>query len=99
MSGKTNEFSKTMQTMIENGLDKNAALNALTLQPAKLLGIDKYCGSLEAGKMANLLVSNKPLFEKEAAIRYMIVEGNLYEYEIKEKNETLRKRKHGPHHD
>jgi len=101
MSGKTNEFSKTMQTMIENGLDKNAALNALTMQPAKLLGIDKYCGSLEAGKMANLIVSNKPLFEKEAAIRYMIVEGNLYEYEIKEKKKgstspTNSKGEHAP---
>ena len=96
MSGKTNEFSKTMQTMIENGLDKNAALNALTMQPAKLLGIDKYCGSLEAGKMANLIVSNKPLFEKEAAIRFMIVEGNLYEYEIKEKKKQSAKESHGP---
>jgi imidazolonepropionase-like amidohydrolase len=96
MSGKTNEFSKTMQTMIENGLDATAALNALTMQPAKLLGIDKYCGSLEAGKMANLIVSNKPIFEKEAAIRYMIVEGTLYEYEIKEKKKPSSKESHGP---
>ena len=96
MSGKPAEFSKTMQTMIENGLDKNAALNALTIQPAKLLGIDHYCGTLEAGKMANLIVSNKPVFEKDAAIKYMIVEGNLYEYEIKEKKKPSGKENHAP---
>jgi len=96
MSGKPAEFSKTMQTMIENGLDKNAALSALTIQPAKLLGIDHYCGTLEAGKMANLIVSNKPVFEKDAAIKYMIVEGNLYEYEIKEKKKPSGKENHAP---
>jgi len=88
MSGKSSEFSKTMQTLIENGLDKNTALNALTIQPAKLLGIEKYCGTVEQGKMANLIVSNKPIFEKDAAIKYMIVEGNLFEYEIKEKKKS-----------
>jgi len=85
MSGKPADFSKTMQTMIENGLDKNVALNSLTMQPAKLLGIDKYCGTVETGKMANLIVSNKPIFEKDAAIKYMIVEGNLFQYDVKEK--------------
>lgn len=85
MSGKAGDFSKNMQFMIEQGLAKSNALNALTLEPAKMLGIDKYCGTLEVGKMANMMVTNKPLFEKETAVRYMIVEGNLYAYEIREK--------------
>ena len=71
--------------MIENGLSADTALMALTTQPASLLGIEKYCGTVEVGKMANLIVSTKPLFEKEAAIKFMIVEGGLYVYEIKEK--------------
>ncbi len=41
--------------------------------------------------MANVIVSNKQIFEKDAAIRYMIVEGNLYEYEVKEKKKTTSK--------
>ena len=41
--------------------------------------------------MANILVSNKPLFEKDYAIRYMVVEGNLYEYELKEKKKPSEK--------
>ena len=78
--------------MIENGLSHDQALASLTTEPAKLLSIDKKCGSIEVGKMANVIVSNKPVFEKDASIRYMIVEGDLYEYEIKEQKKKTSKR-------
>lgn len=87
MSVKSGDFSKNISTMMEHGLSAEKALSALTTQPARLLGIEKYCGTVEAGKMANIIVSTKPMFEKDASIKYMIVEGNLYEYEIKEKKE------------
>lgn len=91
MSVKTGEFSKNISTMIENGLSPETALRALTTQPASLLGIEKYCGTVEVGKMANVIVSTKPLFEKDATIKYMVVEGNLYEYEVKEKKKVAAK--------
>ena len=93
MSVRTGDFSKNISTMIEHGLSAEKALSALTTQPAKLLGIEKYCGTVEAGKMANVIVSTRPMFEKDAAIKYMIVEGNLYEYEIKEKKKEKSKGK------
>ena len=40
------------------GLDKELALAAITLNTAKILGIDKTTGSLEVGKDATLFVSN-----------------------------------------
>jgi imidazolonepropionase-like amidohydrolase len=85
LNTKPNDFSKNIQTIMENGLTFDQTLSALTTQPAKLLGIEKYCGTVEVGKMANIIMTNKPLFEKETAIRYMMVEGNLYEYDVKEK--------------
>ncbi len=93
MSVKTGDFSKNISTMIENGLLAETALKALTTQPASLLGIEKYCGTVEVGKMANVIVSTKPLFEKDAAIKFMVVEGTLYEYEIKEKKKEKGKTK------
>ncbi len=39
------------------GLDKEAAVSALTLNTAKILGIDKTLGSLEKGKDATLFIS------------------------------------------
>lgn len=91
LSVKPGDFSKNMQEMIKQGLTSDAALAALTTKPASLLGIEKQCGSVEVGKMANVLVSNKPLFEKDYAIKYMVVEGNLYEYDVKEKKKPADK--------
>jgi hypothetical protein len=91
MSVKSGDFTKNLSTMIENGLPAETAFSALTTQPARLLGIEKYCGTVEVGKMANMIVSTKPLFEKDVAIKYMIVEGSLYEYEIKEKKKATTK--------
>jgi imidazolonepropionase-like amidohydrolase len=39
------------------GLDREQALSSVTLNAAKILGIDKLCGSLEPGKLASLVVS------------------------------------------
>jgi hypothetical protein len=90
LSGKPGDFFKNMQIMIENGLHPDDALRSLTIVPARLLGIEKHCGSIAPGQMANLIISTKPIFEKEAAIRYMIVEGHIYHYDApaKKKKES-----------
>jgi imidazolonepropionase-like amidohydrolase len=88
MSGKSGDFSKTMQTLLKNGLTQDQALHALTVAPSKLLGIDPYCGTIEAGKMANIIVATKPLFEEGSTIRYMLVEGRLFDIEAKEKKKS-----------
>lgn len=88
---KTTDFNKYILLMIDQGLSPDQALSALTTQPAKLLGIEKYAGTIETGKMGNIILSNKPIFEKEASIRFMIVEGDLYEYDIKEKKKKAPK--------
>ena len=42
--------------LVKSGLPRDAALQALTTRPAKMLGIDKTLGSLEKDKVANFLV-------------------------------------------
>lgn len=44
-------------TAIAYGMDKEEALKSITLNPAKILGIDKSVGSLEVGKDATLFIS------------------------------------------
>ena len=95
MSVKTSDFFKNMQLMMEQGLTADQALSALTTQPAKLLGIEKNAGTIEVGKMGNVIVSTKPIFEKDAAIKYMVVEGDLYEYDLKEKKKKDKKSSEG----
>jgi imidazolonepropionase-like amidohydrolase len=44
-------------TCVAYGLDKEQALQLITFNTAKILGIDNICGSLEVGKDATLFIS------------------------------------------
>ncbi len=61
-------FWKNIRKSIERGLSPSDALNALTLEPAKLLKIDKQFGSIEAGKKASFTVFDKNPFDEEAKV-------------------------------
>lgn len=45
------------------GLDKEKALDCVTINAAKILGIDKSTGSLEAGKDASFIISSGDIFD------------------------------------
>lgn len=56
------EFWTHLRQAIDHGLSSSEALKALTLNPAKLLGVDSKIGSLDAGKIASFTVySSNPL--------------------------------------
>ncbi|MFT4155333.1 amidohydrolase family protein [Parafilimonas sp.] len=58
------------------GLTKEQALQAITLNAAKILGIDKQTGSLEAGKDANIIVSDGDVLDiKSGNIGYAFIQG------------------------
>ena len=78
-------FHKQMHKIVEAGLPQDVALAALTTVPAKLLGIDRIVGTLEPGKIANLVVTDGPLFAEETKIREIFVDGARHEIEVKEK--------------
>lgn len=80
---KSKDVRGNLRKMIENGLSENAALAALTTIPAKMLGVSDALGSVEQGKIANLVVTDKPYFEEKSNVRYVFVDGNKYEYEAK----------------
>jgi imidazolonepropionase-like amidohydrolase len=50
------------------GLTKEQALSAVTLNPAKILGIDDKAGTIESGKDANLLVVNGDLLDMKSSV-------------------------------
>ncbi len=50
------------------GLTKEQALSAVTLNPAKILGIDDKAGTIENGKDANLLVVNGDLLDMKSSV-------------------------------
>ena len=69
-----------LRTMIEQGLSEQAALAALTTRPAAHLGLSDRLGTVEAGKVANLVVTNGSYFAEETDVRQVFVDGRLYDY-------------------
>jgi imidazolonepropionase-like amidohydrolase len=68
------------------GLTKEQALQAITLNTAKILGIDKQTGSLEAGKDANIIVSDGDLLDIETNnINYAFIQGRQINLDNKQK--------------
>ncbi len=85
MEVKSKDFRTNLLKVIENGLSEDRALAALTTEPAGILGVSSMMGTIEAGKMANLMVSDTAYFTKDANVRYVFVDGVKYEYEAKKK--------------
>ena len=61
-------FWKNIRLTIDRGLKASEALDALTLAPAKILGIDKDFGSLDEGKKASFIIYDNNPLEKEAQV-------------------------------
>ena len=57
------------------GLSKADALKAVTLYPAQILNVADRLGAIEAGKMANLVVTDGDLLEIRTSIRYLFIDG------------------------
>ena len=57
------------------GLSSDDAIKALTLDAARILGVDSQVGSIEAGKIANLIVVTGDPLEIRSQIRHVIIAG------------------------
>jgi imidazolonepropionase-like amidohydrolase len=58
-----------------HGLPRDEALKAVTLYPAQLLGVEKDLGSIEVGKIADLLITDGDPLEVRTKIRKMFING------------------------
>lgn len=72
------DFFPRVRKAIEYGLTPKAALRALTLTPAEMLGIQNEVGSLHAGMMANFIITSGELFAKETILYENWVRGKKY---------------------
>ncbi len=57
------------------GMDKVAALKAVTITPAEIFGVADKLGSLEVGKSATLFVATGDPFETKTQIQHVFIEG------------------------
>ncbi|MBA2620057.1 MAG: amidohydrolase family protein, partial [Acidobacteria bacterium] len=59
------------------GLPKDEALKSVTLYPAQILGLSDRLGSIETGKIANLVVADGDMLEARTNIKYMFIGGRM----------------------
>lgn len=89
LNASASKIRDNLRTMVENGLPESVALAALTTNPAQMLGIENVMGTVEKGKMANLVVTaNGGYFEKKGAVKYVFVDGVKFEYEVPKPSAT-----------
>lgn len=69
-----------LRQMIAAGLPEEAALAALTTDGAAVLGLTEVLGTVEAGKIANLVVTKGSYFDEKPDVRYVFVDGRKFAY-------------------
>lgn len=77
-----NSFMSNLKKSIQLGLSELKALEALTSSPAQILGIQDQVGSLDAGKLANFLITSGPIFQDKTQIIENWVQGLGYGIQV-----------------
>lgn len=72
-------FAEGIQKAVEAGLPKERAVEALTKTPAGFFGLDRALGTIEPGKIANLVLAEGELLAKDAKVRYAFADGKNFE--------------------
>lgn len=75
-------FMEGIRKAIENGLPREKALQALTAGAARFLGLERALGTVEPGKMANLVMVEGEILTEEARVKYVFADG--IKFELKE---------------
>jgi imidazolonepropionase-like amidohydrolase len=79
------DILKAAKKSIDAGLNTDAALRALTLTPAEIFGVADRLGSIENGKIANLIITDGDLFNEKTKIKYVFVDGRRFDIREPEK--------------
>jgi imidazolonepropionase-like amidohydrolase len=73
-----NLFWTNLRKAMEFGLTEEKVMDALTKTPATVLGVYDKVGSLDAGKLANFLITTGPIFNEKTTILNNWVQGIKY---------------------
>ena len=73
------QIFENVRTAIEAGLSEEAALRALTLGPAQIFGVADRMGTIERGKIANLVLASGPPWAEDTEVKAVFIDGRKYE--------------------
>lgn len=88
-SQKPGDLLANVRTLVKNGLPAEAALHALTLGAAEMLGVERRLGAVAAGKDATFaLWRSDPLTDEKAAVAWTFVDGFPSEFKAEKKKKA-----------
>lgn len=76
---RAGEFLGNVRKAIAAGLPRDVALQALTVRAAEVAGVGAQLGSIEAGRIANLVVAERDILGDSANVRMVFVDGIRHE--------------------
>jgi hypothetical protein len=76
---KPSDVAAAVRRAMNAGLSQEDAVRAMTLNVAELFGVSDRLGSIEKGKIANLVVTKGDLFREKTEVKYVFVDGAKYE--------------------
>jgi imidazolonepropionase-like amidohydrolase len=72
------DIQRAVKKAMDAGLSREDALRALTLTPAEIYGVSDRVGSIEKGKIGNLVVTKGDIFENSTKIEMVFIDGKKY---------------------
>ncbi|MBS1858850.1 MAG: amidohydrolase family protein [Acidobacteria bacterium] len=72
------DLERAVKKAIDAGLTREDAVRALTLSPAEIFGVADRVGSIEKGKIGNLLVTRGEIFDERTKVEMILVDGRKY---------------------
>jgi imidazolonepropionase-like amidohydrolase len=69
------DLVKNAAKAVKAGLPAEAAVRALTINAARIAGVADRLGSIETGKIGNVIVTDGDLFEEKTAVKHMFIDG------------------------
>lgn len=73
------ELRRAIKKAIDAGLSRADAIRALTLDVAEIYGISDRLGSIDKGKIANLVVMKGDAFDDKSTIEYLFIDGEQFQ--------------------
>ena len=72
------DVQRAVKKAIDSGLSREDAVRAMTLSPAEIYGVADRLGSIEKGKIANLVVTRGEIFDDRTKVEMVFVDGKKY---------------------
>jgi hypothetical protein len=73
------DLNRFARRALDSGLSQNDLVRAFTLSAAEIFGVSDRLGSVDKGKIANLVVTDGDLFNEKTKVKYIFVDGVRFE--------------------